>query len=461
MQEIEHLERRDISVSFKFLIVCVSLIFGTLIALNPVYGAVIVLSTWILVPVALFHKWWPLALWIAIWGLVLFSYGFNNIPVPLTPAPLVDSLVLYALIGSFAVWRKLALCPKVRKFFVSLSLLSIIGFIRLLFDIPHHGLLALRDALFIFELWSIFPAMVLGFQLGEQKLQKKLTWLFGIALLWFLLYPFREILTEISPIVGIQRPIPLLAFTSAGFISVPAFFFFAYYKKRLVSFLGIITALTVLLMVQSRGASLAFLTTLILLFFIRLKELKKWLPRFVMGMLIMVLISPFLHYIPGRLGEPVGGTTILEQLQTLLGKEGPGSGSWLHRLSAWPVVIQTVLEKPLGFLIGVGFGPDLFQGFTVGPDVLVRKPHNDFLEIWARMGIIGFLPWFFLLLLLLIEAIQSVRSSRNFTWVLALQLTLWITSFGQPAMGFAYITVVWAGLTGLWIGATIRKQVNR
>ncbi|RLB79716.1 MAG: hypothetical protein DRH24_12065 [Deltaproteobacteria bacterium] len=299
--------------------------------------------------------------------------------------------------------------------------------------------------------------MALGYRLGEGKLQKSLTWLFGLAATWFLLYPLREVLTQWSPIVGIQRPVPLIAFTTAGFVSVPAFFYFLQRRRRTLGIFGMGAALVVLLMVQS-GAYIAFMVTFMALLVLQLGDLSWWIRRLVTAGSVLALVLPLLGQIPGRLGEPVGLETVLEQLRTLAGVEEPGVGSWLHRLSSWPQVIQMVVESPLGPVVGVGFGPDLFQGFTIGPGVLVRKPHNDFLEIWARMGLVGFIPWIAVLLLLMLEALRGVRHNSDNAWVLALQITLWVTSFGQPAMGFAYVTVVWTGLTGLWLGAQIRLR---
>jgi O-antigen ligase len=124
-------------------------------------------------------------------------------------------------------------------------------------------------------------------------------------------------------------------------------------------------------------------------------------------------------------------------------------------------VIEEVLSEPLGPLFGVGLGPDLFQGFTLGPDILVRKPHNDFLEIWARLGVVGLIPWLCILVISGWEALKGARRNPRQSWILALQITLWIKSLSEPAMGFAYIVVPWAGLTGLWIGTQLRKKVTR
>jgi hypothetical protein len=85
----------------------------------------------------------------------------------------------------------------------------------------------------------------------------------------------RELIESISPVVGVQRPVPLFAFTTAGFISVPMFFWFLYYPNRMVSIIGSSAALLILLMAQSRGAYLAILLGSLVIILFRLANIKK------------------------------------------------------------------------------------------------------------------------------------------------------------------------------------------
>jgi len=427
---------------------------GSIIGVAIILFAVFLLLMW-LIPL---KRLWTYLLWIVIFGLTIWSYGFNNIPF-VRPIPLVDAVIFLVVVLGFRYWWAFTGTAIVRKLLIPLLFLLIVIFGRLIVDVPEFGLLAGRDALFAFELWVIFPAIALGYMLGEHKLNQKLFLLFCVAMVWYLLYPWRELIESISPVVGIQRPVPLFAFTTAGFISVPMFFWFLYYPNRMVSIIGSSAALLILLMAQSRGAYLAILLGSLVIIVLRLANIKKFVSVLI-PIVILVGIVVFGKNIQGRMGQ-VGLTFVLEQLGTLAGKEGPGAGSFRHRLAAWPAVIEEVLSEPLGPLFGVGLGTDLFQGFALGPDILVRKPHNDFLEIWARLGVVGLIPWLCILVISGWEALKGTRRNPRQSWILALQITLWITSLSQPAMGFAYIVVPWAGLTGLWIGAQLRKKVTR
>ncbi len=399
---------------------------------------------------------WRYALWVSVAGLTVWSYGFNNVPL-VRPVPLVDALVVWAVVLGLPAWWRLRRLPVVRRLLFWISLLSAVVVLRLVVDLPVHGLLAARDALFALELWMVFPAIAAGYALGVRRLERRLGWLFALAMVWFLLYPLRFELQAIGPVVGIQRPVPLFAFTTAGFVAVPAFFWFLWRRAGGAVLLGAGAALLVLLFVQSRGAYLAWLASLLIVLALRPGSALRVGRVAVVACIAAASAALFMGSVTGRLGEPVGLGTVIEQMGTLLGREGPGAGSFAHRLEAWPLTVAQVLAEPLGPLVGIGLGVDLFQGFSVS-GVMVRKPHNDFLEIWARTGISGLVAWLGMLATLGLAAFHGFRREARHAWVVALQVVLGITALSQPAFGFAYITVVYVGLTGLWLGAWLREE---
>lgn len=87
-------------------------------------------------------------------GLVLLSWGFNNVPFPLggMAVPLVDVLLIYALAASFRLWWPLATrTPIGRQLLGLLSILSLVTLLRLVADVPRFGVTAGRDALYTLE----------------------------------------------------------------------------------------------------------------------------------------------------------------------------------------------------------------------------------------------------------------------------------------------------------------------
>jgi len=180
---------------------------GSTIGVAIILFAVFLLLMW-LIPL---KRLWTHLLWTVIFGLTIWSYGFNNIPF-VRPIPLVDAVIFLVVVLGFRYWWAFTGTAIVRKLLIPLLFLLIVIFGRLIVDVPEFGLLAGRDALFAFELWVIFPAIALGYMLGEHKLNQKLFLLFCVAMVWYLLYPWRELIESISPVVGIQRPVPLFAY---------------------------------------------------------------------------------------------------------------------------------------------------------------------------------------------------------------------------------------------------------
>jgi O-antigen ligase len=276
---------------------------------------------------------------------------------------------------------------------------------------------------------------------------------FGATLAWFLLYPWRDLLADISPAFGLQRPVPLFAFTSITILSATLVYWYAATARGWRTLVGAGLALLVVLMAQSRGMYLSTLAVAVAAIALRPAAIQRHARLVAALVAATVTVALVGHYVTGRLGEPVGWSTVLAQLATLLGEQGPGTGSYEDRVETWPIIADQVLESPFGPWVGVGLGRDLFLGFTLAGGVMVRKPHNDFLEIWARFGVAGLLPWLGILATFLYEAARRYRLDPRNLWILALQISLWIVAAGQPAMAFAYVTVVWATLTGLWLGA--------
>lgn len=440
-----------------------TLIFGLGILTEPRISLAV---TGCLMVVGLFYgRLWIIMTIAALVGLVVLSYGFNNVPLPAggTPIPAVDVAIAVSLISSYRIWRS-ALATRFGSWiFGCLVILSLVAFLRLISDVPRYGLVAGRDALYVLEAWGVFVGFALGRRWGEERLIRFLSVLWRIAILWLLLYPFRDYLSEVGPVVGVQRATPLLAFSNAGFVACIALFWFVDERRR-TSHLFLVLSLLVVFMTQGRGTLVALLTTIVIgwiWFGMKRGSVRRALSmplagsaKLTGGLLAGLLLIAALPTMEGRLGEPVGLDTVEAQIGTLFGNEGPGSGSLEHRERAWPAVVRLVTDSPAGPIIGVGYGPDLFGGFKLAGGVEVRKPHNDILEFWARTGLVGIVPWIGLIGAL---GLRSLGFSARFQfgwWLLSLQMTTLVSTLTQPAFGFAYRGLVYMLLVGLVWGAS-------
>jgi len=452
------------------LVLTAALLVGIAIAVD--LRITVALLAAVLAAATVHTRMWLTVMTVVIAGLVLLSWGFNNIPFPAggLAIPLVDVLLLYALVASFPLWWSATTQSHLgKRLLLLLCALAFVAAVRLALDIPRFGVVAGRDALYVLEAWAVLVGIAVGRAIGAARADRALALLWRLAVLFFLLFPLRDFLAELGPEVGVQRPIPLIQFTTAGFIAATSLFWFLQEQRRSAPFFAGLSLL-VLLMVQVRGQLLAVAATFIIGSLLRVGPLTsavggRGLPPVARracivigtGLLVVALLPP----IPGRLEEPVGLDTVTAQLKTLAGEEGPGSGSLEHRAETWPKVVDKVLDSRGGWLVGVGYGPDLFFGFTIDGDVEVRKPHNDFLEIWARTGLVGFLPWVALLGTLALWAFRAAPRSRYGWWLLALQISVLASALTQPAFAFAYIGLVYMFLMGLRIGTHPRARHPR
>jgi O-antigen ligase len=160
------------------------------------------------------------------------------------------------------------------------------------------------------------------------------------------------------------------------------------------------------------------------------------------GALALVFLYPFAPK-QGRVGE-VSPAFVVAQLSTLGGSEGPGSP--VSQRKAWfDEVLAEVDRTPWAWAVGVGLGPDLAFGFESASG-LVRKPHNDYLEAYARLGLLGFALFLGLLCTAFVRVVRDARSvdgwdARYMWFAVAQSFVLLVIAATQPLLAFSYGTV--------------------
>jgi O-antigen ligase len=403
---------------------------------------------------------WERVAWLALGGLLTLSYGFNNVqvPVPGLPVPLVDVLLVALLLGSRKHWTGFAQNAG-REITGALCLLLALGLFRLTIDVPRHGALALRDALFVLEAFGLLLGVAMAQRLSREACERIVRALFMLATGWLALYPVRDAIQAASPVVGVQKAVPLLSFTSAGIVAALALLWFLDESSPRFRVFTVV-AVGVVLLAQMRGVYLAIPIALVVRGLLgrakRGTSAGVVLGRAIAPALVMLAIFSVVP-LPGRLGV-AGPELVVEQLSTLRGEKGAGSGSLEAREEWWPRVIERVQREPAGQVIGVGFGPDLLAGYE-GPDgSKIRKPHNDFLEIWARTGWLGLAVWL-LLLGRIVRALLCVARAgdRIAIWALSMQPVFVIVALSQPLFAFAYGGLVYFVLCGLALAPSVDR----
>jgi hypothetical protein len=128
------------------------------------------------------------------------------------------------------------------------------------------------------------------------------------------------------------------------------------------------------------------------------------------------------------------------------------------------LTLEQVSETPYGWLLGVGLGPDLIGGFTVGQGVLIRKPHDDYLEVFARLGLVGFAIFLSFLLSLTVPVVATARQpsshSRFLWWVLSASVAYLVVAAAQPILAFPYGSVPLFTILGAGVAVVDRNRLG-
>jgi hypothetical protein len=407
--------------------------------------------------------WWDI-LFLTIAGAYILDYGFANVGVAgRVPIPIVDviAVVLLARVATTPGFK----WPSSLPFLMAIAFVGLTA-LRLVVDMPKFGIFALRDATLATELSFLFIGYWAVLTFGLSRLLRALSLIFLAGIAYLALYPFREAMAAASPVVGLQRPVPLFGTYSGGIVAVAAFFFFAIVRPfGRWSYVLAAATIPLMAMLQSRGLYLAVPAAFVLILVFARGRLGASIRR---GLAITLAVAVaalviFFALAPeqGRVGKVTPGFA-LAQVGTLIGRKGPGSPVELRK--GWARrVLRKVDETPGGWLIGVGLGPDLAFGFETPQGALVRKPHDDYLEIYARLGSLGFAIFACLLGSAFVELGRAGRRTEGvegrFLWfVFAQSFVIAVIAATQPLFAFPYGTVPMFVVLGAGLAVAERLQ---
>jgi O-antigen ligase len=431
---------------------------GAAIAMDPLFGIVLGVA---LLPVVITlvtgASLERTATIVLIGGTFVLGYGFANLgiqsggpPIPLTELLLIP-LVVLALMDARTRVPGTVLVPLVS--------FAVIVTARMIVDYPVYRTLAIRDTTLAIEAF----ALVLGYRVvardGLAPWVRRLGVLFAVMLLYASFYPWREILNSVSPTVGLQRDVPLLgSFQGLAPRLALVALFFAVYSTRLRRVAMVGWALALALLTQSRGVYLVLPAAALALGWARrasTRVLIGGLAFLVPGLLFLSLLVG--TGVEGRLG---GATPdfYTGHIATLFGGEGPSVGTLDDRVAWADKTLEFVARSPVTVLFGTGLGPDLTFGFKQGGEILVRKPHNDFLEVYARTGLIGFGVFIWLIAAAVVPLVRRARADAGpagtfCSFVIATVVVMFGIALTQPLLAFPHGAVPTFFILGAGVAA--------
>ena len=294
---------------------------------------------------------------------------------------------------------------------------------------------------------------------------RRMGYVAGAVILWGATTPFQKQIEAMSPTVGLQRPTPLLDQRGVKFSVIAAALYFLIFHrgwKRMVA-LGVVAGLVGIF--QARTLYVLFPVSILIVGWAahRLGRVTmQVVPIVIVGALLIVAAGSL--GIQGRRGE-VSFNFIESHALTLLGEEGPMAGSIEGRKEWFGLTMDFVFSSPWYVVGGVGLGPDLTFGELKGKQGQdVRKPHDDYLEVFARTGLIGFSLFVWLLLSCVIPIAKKARSGTGLNekacaWILGASVVYMGVAGAQPLLSFPYGSVPLFFLLGMGVAISRRPDL--
>ncbi|MGW5267724.1 hypothetical protein ACWEQ4_03660 [Rhodococcus sp. NPDC003994] len=315
--------------------------------------------------------------------------------------------------------------------------------ILVLRDYPVYGFGAFRDAIVV----VCFGAVLVGFgiaqRIGPAGIIKFVHAALAVGALYIVLYVVRGLLPAAS--------LEYFKFANVGLIGLSCFWAGLISSRRVGSMMYLSAGALAILVSQGRMIYLAAiaLTALYLLGALKheghaanggTSRLVVRLGRLAGGMSVAFVILSFAYLFPaieGRLGAITPGA-VIEQLQSVLVTGSTVSGSVQDRDIWWSAISDDLQANNENWVYGLGMGSDLLHGYRSDGGELVRKPHNDYLEMVAREGVLGMSAMLFSI----VSVVPSLRRmsianpelSPMFAWFFGAVLT----AFAQPYLSYPH-----------------------
>lgn len=402
---------------------------------------------------------------------VILNYGFMQLRLPPATAsgvPIGEIVLILALasINHTATLGRLAATVYLGPFLLWWAY----GIGRALIDAQIHGFWALRDAVHAIE--SLF--LVVGFAMvaRPELLERVFAWLPRIAVLgvfYGLSVQINWLVWDLSPVVMTSTglAITLIGIYSNTYIVMifAAAWLIILHGHRVRANLAAIFVLGYAVFVFQ--ARTAYLIVLAMFAFLALHR-RSHFGSALIGLYVLFLVAAALPVfgiaIHGRLGEAASLDFVVQHFLAIFGITGEQTGAIASaadgvglRLRWWRTIFERLLARPLDLVTGLGYGIPLTDMGTIA-GTPVREPHNSYISILARTGLIGAIAWTWMHLLLLGAWRRAVRLAReearprleaHLLLIMIFFIALWVLALGEDGFEKPYNTIPYYVLWGV------------
>jgi hypothetical protein len=404
---------------------------------------------------------------------MLLNQGFMQVRIPPIGGggvPIGEIVLMFSLatINYLVVFRDLSEI----LLLVPFVLWWTVGIGRAFAQVPEYGFWALRDASSVIE--SLFLIAGFAFAARVETLEKFFGWLpriIAFGCIYSLLFPWRDVLVGLSPTItagaGYETHL-LFHFQGISNLLIMAFCYILLFGRR--TWLEYALAFSLLafavFMWQARTIYLQVIAVYILFFAFRRDAFHRSLLAVVVIILFLLVVPNIGWKIEGRLGQPVSVEFVFNHILAIFGieragVEGAAAGVPL-RIGWWTDLYNSWTGSLGNMFFGVGYGMPL-TSFTGGTGVVVREPHNSYISVIARLGLVGAINFFWMHILLVRVWWRGYKKSRNLEWqegqnrfllLLVFFVLIWIGALGEDAFEKPFNSIPYYFLWGVVIRFT-------
>jgi O-antigen ligase/Tfp pilus assembly protein PilF len=261
-------------------------------------------------------------------------------------------------------------------------------------------------------------------------------------------------------------------------IAVSLFFASRNKFKKILLLIAILAMGTSLIVTFTRGSYLAFGTSLIFMFFVFLisrgKNFIKNNKKIFIIALVAIIIITFLFVVPTPLNK---SSTVISKIKSRISvTQLTQDSSFKRRIATWKFTVMMIKDHPL---IGSGIGTFKYntlryqaEFFAQGenrslyPHGFADKAHNEYLQLWAELGIIGLGIFIWLIISYLrfgLKILRKIKDEYRQGIIIGLMgavvAVLVDGIFGFPLHLPATIVLFWLAL-GLTVAVGLKDEVN-
>lgn len=205
-------------------------------------------------------------------------------------------------------------------------------------------------------------------------------------------------------------------------------------QQRLMAALAIVVLLVLTFYSAMRAVVISILITLpFLLWIARRHFLKTLLLGSIAAIFATIVIAVMNPLLEGQLSDFFGRV-----YRGIVDPSQDPTGAW--RLYGWQWEMEKIFSNPFWVLIGQGFGGYYEWYFSLTDEVIHTGVHNQFIQFWSKMGLLGVSLFLAVVLSFYVRAFQFLQKSTH-------EL--------QRSIMMIFMLVVYANLADMWVGQSM------